>query len=81
MDALRAVIRKRDPQAARLPHAGLSPVALALGRDMREDGGEMRYLSRAVNHEGEALESFAAKTWDKAAALWVMKGDEAVWQA
>ena len=31
--------------------------------------GAMRYLSRAVEHEGEVLESFVTKTRDKAAAL------------
>jgi putative transposase len=32
-------------------------------------GGEMRHLWRAVNQEGEVLESFDTKTRDKAAAL------------
>ena len=32
-------------------------------------GGEMHYLWRAVDHEGEVLESYATKTRDKAAAL------------
>jgi len=36
-------------------------------------GGEMRYLWRAVDHEGEVLESFATKERDKAAALKFMK--------
>src|ERR1700712_6051994 len=31
--------------------------------------GEMRYLWRAVDHEGEVLESFVTTTRDKAAAL------------
>ena len=31
--------------------------------------GEMHYLWRAVDHEGEVLESLATKTRDKAAAL------------
>jgi putative transposase len=35
--------------------------------------GEMHDLWRAVDHEGEVLESFAAKTRDKAAALTFMK--------
>lgn len=35
--------------------------------------GEMYYLWRAVDHEGEVLESFASKTRDKAAALTFMK--------
>ena len=35
--------------------------------------GEMRYLWRAVDHEGEILESFVTKDRDKAAALKFMK--------
>src|SRR5579863_5508934 len=35
--------------------------------------GEMRYLWRAVDHEGEILESFATNDRDKAAALKFMK--------
>ena len=35
--------------------------------------GEMRYLWRAVDHEGEILESYVTKTRDKAAALRFMK--------
>lgn len=35
--------------------------------------GEMVYLSRAINHEGEILESFVTRTLDKAAALTLMK--------
>jgi putative transposase len=36
-------------------------------------GGEMHYLWRAVDHEGEVLESFATKTRDKAVAFVFMK--------
>ena len=35
--------------------------------------GEMRYLWRAVDHEGEVLESFVTKERDKAAALKFLK--------
>src|SRR5674476_72245 len=35
--------------------------------------GELHYLWRAVDHEGEVLESFASKTRDKAAALKFIK--------
>jgi transposase-like protein len=35
--------------------------------------GEMRYLWRAVDHEGEVLESFVTRTRDKAAALKFLK--------
>ncbi len=36
-------------------------------------GSEMRYLWRAVDHEGEALESFVTTTRDKEAALTFMR--------
>ena len=35
--------------------------------------GEMRYLWRAVDHEGEVLESYVTKTRDKTAALTFLK--------
>ena len=35
--------------------------------------GEMHYLWRAVDHEGEVLESYVTKTRDKAAALRFLK--------
>ena len=35
--------------------------------------GEMRYLWRAVDHEGEILESYVTRTRDKSAALAFMK--------
>ena len=35
--------------------------------------GEMHYLWRAVDHEGEVMESYVTKTRDKAAALTFMK--------
>jgi putative transposase len=35
--------------------------------------GEMRYLWRAIDHEGEVLESFVTKDRDKAAALTFIK--------
>ena len=39
--------------------------------------GEMRYLWRAVDHEGEVLETFVTKKRDKAAALKFIKRHEA----
>jgi putative transposase len=35
--------------------------------------GEMRYLWRAIDHEGEVLESYVTKEHDKAAALKFIK--------
>ncbi|MDB5480938.1 MAG: family transposase [Caulobacteraceae bacterium] len=40
-----------------------------LDEDYVKINGEMRYLWRAVDHEGEVLESYVTKTRDKAAAL------------
>ena len=38
-----------------------------------KNNGQMHYLWRAVDHEGEVLESYATKTRDKAAALTFLK--------
>ena len=35
--------------------------------------GEMAYLGRAVDHEGDVLESYITRTRDKKAALTFMK--------
>lgn len=43
--------------------------------------GEMVYLWRAVDHEGEVLESYITRMRDKDATLTFMKGAEARWQA
>jgi IS1 family transposase len=44
--------------------------------------GQTHYLWRAVDHEGEVLESFVTKTRDKASALKFMKkSHEAVWKS
>jgi putative transposase len=46
---------------------------LALSKRTGGSNGEMRYLWRAVDHEGEVLESFVTKDRDKAAALRFIK--------
>jgi hypothetical protein len=46
---------------------------MAPRRDVREINGVTHYLWRAVDHEGEVLESFATKERDMAAALKFMK--------
>jgi putative transposase len=48
-------------------------VALAPRRALLKINGETPYLWRAVDHEGEALESLATKTRDEPAALKLMK--------
>ncbi len=42
---------------------------MAFGRGLREDNGQMHYLWRAVDHEGEVLEAFVSKRHDQKAAL------------
>lgn len=42
-----------------------------------EINGQMHYLWRAVDHEGEVVESFASKTRDKPASLRFEEADEA----
>jgi transposase-like protein len=66
--SLPADVRRRDPEAAHRRHE-VQPLAMALGRDAREDRRKRHYLWRAVDHEGEVLESFVTKTRDKKAAL------------
>ena len=48
-------------------------MAVAPGRSLREDPWEDSLLWRAVDHEGEVLESFVTKTRDKASALKFMR--------
>jgi putative transposase len=42
---------------------------MALGRSLRKINGELHYLWRAVDHEGEVLETFVTKRRDRKAAL------------
>nr|WP_022685396.1 DDE-type integrase/transposase/recombinase [Sphingomonas phyllosphaerae] len=53
---------------ARLPTLALAPEWMYVKLN-----GEMVYLWRAVDHEGEVLESYVTRTRDKAAALAFMK--------
>jgi putative transposase len=46
---------------------------MAPGRSFVKINGERHYLWRAVDHEGEVLESYVTKRRDKAAALKFMK--------
>jgi putative transposase len=68
-----------DPPT-REPHARLPPVEVAFRRDVRDPkgsaanlNGEMVYLWRAVDHDGEILESFVTKKRDRSVALAFMK--------
>ena len=53
------------------PHLStvLFELALAPGRSLCEDQRRPHYLWRAVDHEGQVLEVFATKRWDRKAAL------------
>ncbi len=61
------------PPPAGEPHARLPALEMASRRDVREAKCEMIYLWRAVDHEGELLESYVTRTRDKPAALRFMK--------
>jgi len=64
-----AKIRKRRARW----HAPAHSVALAFGRGVRPRSRRDAFPLRAVDHEGEVLESFITKTRGKAAALKFMK--------
>ncbi len=57
----------RRPQVSRM--RGLRHWRWHLDEMYVKIGGEMRYLWRAVDHEGEVLESYVTATRDKAVAL------------
>ena len=50
-----------------------SPVRWHLDEVFVKINGQMRYLWRAVDHEGEVLESYVTETRDKASALKFIK--------
>ena len=69
-----------NPPAALFADARLSALAVASRRGVRVPkggvaniNGERHYLWRAVDHEGEILESYVTKKRDKAAALVFLK--------
>jgi putative transposase len=73
VEQVRADVRLRDPPAAGEPDAGVQALGWHFDEVYVKINGEMHYLWRAVDHEGEVLESFVTKTRDKAAALIFMK--------
>ncbi|MBX9730918.1 MAG: DDE-type integrase/transposase/recombinase [Sphingomonas sp.] len=75
-----ANVRWRHSAAKNQSDARVSPLAMAPGRDVRDPkGGEANLngawvdLWRAVDQDGEILESYITKTRDKEAALRFMK--------
>ena len=73
VEQVRPDVRWRHPPAADQPDARVSPVEWHLDEMYVKLGGEMVYLWRAVDQEGEILESYVTKTRDKDAALRFMK--------
>ena len=81
MKSVRTDVCSRDLEA---PDRGDAITALALAsrrgmpsgfsrRVLVKINGEVHYLWRAVDHEGEVLEAVVTKRWDKAAALKLLK--------
>lgn len=70
-DCIKRPDRWQHPTSAQRPNYPL----LSAGRPQMyvKINGEVVYLWRAVDHEGEVLESYVTKTRDKAAALTFMK--------
>ena len=73
MAPVRPDVRRRDPAEARSAHAGYTHWKWHPDEVYVKINGERRYLWRAVDHEGEVLESFVTKERDKAAALKFIK--------
>ena len=80
MEQVWANVRSRHSAATDNPDARVSLLEMAPGRDVCDPeagtanlNGERVYLWRAVDHEGEILESYVTKKRDKSAALAFMK--------
>ena len=72
VEPVRSAVCSGDPEASDSSSFALE-LALAPGRSVRADHGEVHYLWRAVDHEGEVLEVFATKRRDRRAALTFLK--------
>jgi putative transposase len=73
VEQVRATVRGRHSPAAGGPHEGCPSLEWHLDEVYVKVNGEMHYLWRAVDHEGEVLESYVTRTRDKKAALTFMK--------
>ena len=73
MEPVRSDVRQRHSVPARVAHAGVPPLAVAHDEVFVKINGERHYLWRAVDHEGEVLESYVTKKRDKSAALKFIK--------
>lgn len=73
VEQVRSDVRGGDPASAHLTAARLRQWKWHLDEMYVKLNGEMVYLWRAVDHEGEILESYVTKKRDKAAALTFMK--------
>ena len=66
-------VRGLDPQKPSEPDASLFELAMASRRGLREINGQTHYLWRAVDYEGEVLESYVTKRRDRKAVLEFLK--------
>ena len=80
VESVRPDVRGQHPQTPGFPYEGLQPLTLASRRNVRDPkggaadlNGEMAYHWRAVDQEGEILETHLTKKRDKSAALALMK--------
>ena len=73
VEQIRTDVCRRDPRQEGGRDAGPSTLALALGRGLTRINGVTQYLWRAVDHEGEVLESLLTKTRDRKAAQKFLK--------
>ncbi len=69
MEQIWPTVCRRDPQENGQQDARIFKLAGAFGRGVRRDHGDVNYIWRAVDHEGEVLESFVTKRRDRKAAL------------
>ena len=69
MEQVRSALRSRDQAQARFQTTRLPQWRWHLDEVFVKINGKTHYLWRAVDHEGEVLESFVTRTQDRKAAL------------
>ena len=69
VETLWAVVRRIDPKETGSATSCSFELAMHLDEVFVETNGETHYLWRAVDHEGEVLESYVTKRRDRKAAL------------
>ena len=73
MESLRSAVCGGHPAPAGQPDAGFRHWQRHLDKMYVKINGEMHFLWRAIDHEGEVLESYVTKKRDKPAALRFIK--------